>query len=115
MPFTFTSLPLNLYTSVFGGGCGFGFEENNFGGSTDLAKKGTDRRICLPGSIHPPPGDNQLFEYDDDSDNDSDGSVVEEDGAIRDMQSEELCFLLASRRTRSGRKVTITRKVLLWT
>ena len=26
MPFTCTSLPLNLYTSVFGGGCGFGFE-----------------------------------------------------------------------------------------
>ena len=48
MPFTFTSLPLNLYASVFGGGCGFGFEQNNFGGSTDLARKGTDRRICLP-------------------------------------------------------------------
>ena len=66
--------------------------------------------------IHLTPGDDQLFEYDDDSDdNDSDGFVVEEDGATRDMQSEELCFLLASRRTRSGRKVTITRKVLLWT
>ena len=30
--FTCTSLPLNLYTSVFGCGCGFGFEQN-FGGS----------------------------------------------------------------------------------
>ena len=64
--------------------------------------------------IHPTPGDDQLLEYDDDSDNDSDGFVVEEDGAIRDMQSEELGFLLALRRTKSGRKVT-TRKVLLWT
>ena len=27
MPFTCTSLPLNLYASVFGGGCGFGFEQ----------------------------------------------------------------------------------------
>ena len=27
MPFTCTSLPLNLYTSVFGCGCGFGFEQ----------------------------------------------------------------------------------------
>ena len=86
----------------------------NFGGSTDLAKKrhGSADLLTL---IHPPPGDDQLFEYDDDSDNDSDGFVVEEDGAIRDMQSEELRFLLASRKTRSGRKVTITRKVLLWT
>ena len=66
--------------------------------------------------IHPPPGDDQLFEYDDDSDdNDSDGFVVEEDGAFRVMLSEELGFLLASRRTRSGLKVTTTRKVLLWT
>ena len=40
---------------------------------------------------------------------------MEEDGAIRDMQSEELGFLLASRRARSARKVTTTRKVLLWT
>ena len=66
--------------------------------------------------VHPTPGDDQLFEYDDDSDeNDSNGFVVEEDGAIRDMQSEELGFLLASRKMRSGRKVTTTRKVLLWT
>ena len=49
--------------------------------------------------IHLPPGDDQLLEYDVDSDNDSDGFVVDEGGAIRDMQSEELGFLLASRRT----------------
>ena len=47
--FTCTSLPLiNLYTSVFGCGCGFGFEQkfwqiDGFGG-----KKSTHRRICLP-------------------------------------------------------------------
>ena len=90
----------------------------------DLNKILADRRIWqkkrhesvdLPTRIHPPPGDDQLFEYEDDSSDDSDGFVVEEDGAMRDMQSEELGFLLASRRTRSGRKVTITRKVLLWT
>jgi len=46
------------------------------------------------------PGDCQLPEYDDDSsDNDSDDFAVEEDGAIRDMQNEELSFLFASRRT----------------
>ena len=44
------------------------------------------------------PGDDQLCEYDDDSsDNDSDDFAVEEDGAIRDMQNEELGFLFASR------------------
>ena len=83
MPCTCTSLPLNLYTSVFGGGCGFELEQkfwriNEFGkkrhGSADLHTP-----------IHPTPGDDQLFEYDDDSDNDSDGFVVEKDGAIRDM------------------------------
>ena len=111
--FTCTSLPLNLYTSVFGDGCGFGFEQqfwriNGFG-----KKRHESADLHTP--VHPTPGDDQLFEYDDDSDNDSDGFVVEKDGAIRDMQSEELGFLLASQRTRSGRRVTITRKVLLWT
>ena len=104
MPLTCTSLPLNLYTSVFRRW----LRINEFGkkrhGSADLHTH-----------IHPTPGDDQLFEYDDDSDNDSDGFVVEKDGAIHDMQSEELGFLLASRRTRSGRKVTTTRKVLLLT
>ena len=62
------------------------------------------------------PGDDQLSEYDDDSsDNYSDGFAVEEDGAIRNMESKELGFLFGSRRTRSVQKVTTTRKVLLWT
>ena len=86
----------------------------NFGGSTNLAKK-RHGSVDLQTPTHPTPGDDQLFEYDDDSDNDSDCFIVEKDGAIRDMQSEELGFLLASRRMRSGRKVTTTRKVLLWT
>ena len=73
------------------------------------------RSADLHTHIHPTPREDQLFEYDDDSDNDSDGFVLEKDGAIRDMQSEELGYLLAWRRTRSGRKVTTTRKVLLWT
>ena len=61
-------------------------------------------------------GDHQLSEYDDDSsDNDSDDFAVEEDGATRDMQNEELGFLFASRRTRSGRIVKTTNKALLWT
>ena len=46
------------------------------------------------------PGDDHLSEYDDDfSDNDSDDFAVEEDGAIRDMQNEQLGFVFASRRT----------------
>ena len=62
------------------------------------------------------PGDDQLSEYDDDSsDNDSDDFAVEEDGAIRDMQNDELRFLFALCRTRSGRKVTTTRKAFFWT
>ena len=79
-----------------------------------MAEKGTNRRICIT-LFTPPPGDDELFEYEDDSDNDSDSFALEEDGAICGMQSEELDFLLASSRTRSGRKVTTTRKVLLWT
>ena len=62
------------------------------------------------------PGDDQLSECDNGySDNDSDDFVVEEDGAIRDMQNEELGFVFASRRTRSGRAVKTTNKALLWT
>ena len=58
------------------------------------------------------PQDDQLSKYDgDSSDNDSDGFAVEEGGAIRDTQKEELGFVFALRRTRSERKVTTTRKV----
>ena len=39
------------------------------------------------------------------ADNDSDDFAVEEDGAIRDTQNDELGFLFASRRTQSGRVV----------
>ena len=61
------------------------------------------------------PGDDQLSEYhDNSSDNDSDDFAVEEP-AICDMQNEELGFLFASRRTRSGRIVKTTNKALLWT
>ena len=80
----------------------------NFGGSTGLAEKARIGGFASPYS--PPSEDDQLFEYDDGSDdNDSDGFVVEEDGGIRDVQGEELGFQLASHRTRSGRKVTTTR------
>ena len=44
MAFTFTSLPLNVYHSLSGRDCDFGFEQN-IGGPTNLAKKGTDQRI----------------------------------------------------------------------
>jgi len=54
MAFTFTTLPLKFYTSVFT--LLFLFDvvvvldlNKNFGGLTDLAKKkGTGRRICIP-------------------------------------------------------------------
>ena len=46
--FTCTSLPLNLYTSVFGCGCGFGFEQKFLADRRIWRKKGTDRRICIP-------------------------------------------------------------------
>ena len=71
MPFTCTSLPLNLYTYVFGGGCGFVFEQK-FWRIDGFGKK----RHGTP--IHPPSGEDQLFEYDDDFNNDSAGFVVEE-------------------------------------
>ena len=53
LAFTCTSLPLSLITSVFGCGCGFGFEQK-FGGSTDLAKK-RHRSADLHTPIHPTP------------------------------------------------------------
>ena len=75
MSFTCTSLPLNLYTYVFRGGCGFGFEQK-FWRIDGFGKKKRHESADLHTPIHPPPGDDQLFEYDDDSD----GFVVEEDG-----------------------------------
>ena len=49
VPFTCTSLPLNLNTSVFGCGCGFGFEQI-FWRNDGFGEKGngSDLRICIP-------------------------------------------------------------------
>ena len=52
--FTCTSLPLNHYTSVFRCGCSFGFEQKQFGGSMNLAKK-RHGSADLHTPIHPPP------------------------------------------------------------
>ena len=48
MAFTFTSLPLNFFSSVSGCGCGFGFEQNILADRRIWRKKGKDRRICIP-------------------------------------------------------------------
>ena len=47
LAFTFTSLPLNFYTTVSRCGCGFGFEQKywQINGS---GNKGMDRQICIP-------------------------------------------------------------------
>ena len=45
--FTRTSLPLNLYTSVFGCGCGFEFEQK-FWQIDEFGEKKTDRPIYIP-------------------------------------------------------------------
>ena len=44
----FTSLPLSLYTCVFGCGCGFRFEQKFWRIDGFGEKKGTDGRICTP-------------------------------------------------------------------
>ena len=51
MKFTFTSLPLNVYTSVSGYGCGFGFEQkywqiDGFG----------EKKARIGGFAYPTPG-----------------------------------------------------------
>jgi len=48
MAITFTSLPLNFYTSVSGCGYGFGFEQKISADRRIWQKKGTDRRIWTP-------------------------------------------------------------------
>ena len=45
--FTWTSLPWNLYPSVFGSGCGFGFEQKILTDRRIWRKKDTDRRVCI--------------------------------------------------------------------
>ena len=94
MPFTCTSLPLNLYTSVFGGCCGFGFEQK-FWPMNEFGKKGTDWWICIP--LFTPIQETISSSNTMTTLTMTDGFVVEEDGAIHDMQSEELGFLLALR------------------
>ena len=65
MPFTCASLPLNLYTSVFGGGRGFGFEQKFW--RIDGFGKNRHASADLHTPIHPPPEDDELFDYDDES------------------------------------------------
>ena len=51
--FTCTSLPLNLYTSVFGCGCGFGFEQKFW--QIDIFGEKRHGSADLHTPIHPPP------------------------------------------------------------
>ena len=63
--------------------------------------RGKRRRAYIEG-----PRRRSVSEHDDNSsNNDSDDFAAEEDGAIRDMQNEDLGFLFASHRTSSGRIV----------
>ena len=48
MAFTYTRLLLNLYTSVFGCGCGFRFAQKFWWIDGFGKKKGMDPRICIP-------------------------------------------------------------------
>ena len=105
------TLPLNMYQTAVHRGERLEFAPVERVEQPEFSKE--EGREGAPTSRDP--GDDQLSEYDDDSsDNDSDNFAVEEDGAIRDMQNEELGFLFASRRTRSGRTVK-TNNALLWT
>jgi len=53
LAFTFTSLPLNFYTSVSGCGCGFGFEQKYW--RIDRFGQKRDGSADLHTPIHPPP------------------------------------------------------------
>ena len=52
MVFTFTSVPLNLYSSVSGCGCGFGFEQNYWRIDGFVEKRHGSADLHTP--IHPP-------------------------------------------------------------
>jgi len=54
MAFTFTSLPLNFYTSVSRGGCGFGFEQKYWRIDGFGQKKAWIRGLAYPYSPPPP-------------------------------------------------------------
>ena len=106
------TLPLNMYQTAVHRGERLEFAPVERVEQPEFSKE--EGREGAPTSRDP--GDDQLSEYDDDSsDNDSDDFAMEEDGANRDMQNEELGFLFASRRTQSGRVVKTTNKALLWT
>ena len=60
MAFTYTGLLLNLYTSIFGCGCGFGFEQK-FWRIDGFGKKG-HRSADLYTPIHPPLYRNSHFQ-----------------------------------------------------
>ena len=106
------TLPLNMYQTAVYRGERLEFAPVESVEQPEFSKE--EGREGAPTSRDP--GDDQLSEYDDDSsDNDSDDFAMEEDGANRDMQNEELGFLFASRRTQSGRVVKTTNKALLWT
>ena len=86
------TLPLNMYQTAIHRGERLEFAPVERVEQPEFSKE--EGRGGAPTSRDP--GDDQLSEYDDDSsDNDSDDFAVEEDGAIRDMQNEELGFLFA--------------------
>ena len=99
------TLPLNMYQTAVHRGEQLEFAPVERVEQPEFAKE--EGREGAPTTRDP--GDNQLSEYNDNSsDDDSDDFAVEEDGAIHDMQNEELGFLFASRRTRSGQIVKTT-------
>ena len=104
------TLPLNMYQTAIHRGEWLEFapvervepefskEERREGAPTS----GTQETISSPNTMTTPPTTTDNF-------------AVEEDGATRDMQNEELGFLFASRRMRRGLIVKKTNKALLWT
>ena len=55
----------------------------------------------------------QLSEYDEKSSDDNE-SVLEEDGAVRQLLNKDLSFLFTAPRTRSGRMVRTSNNAVLW-
>jgi len=60
MAFTFTSLPLNFYTSVSRGGCGFGFEQKYWRIDGFGQKKAWIDGLAYPYSPPPPPQNHHM-------------------------------------------------------
>ena len=83
------TLPLNMYQTAVHRGERLEFAPVERVEQPEFSKE--EGREGAPTSRDP--GDDQLFEYDDDSsDNDSDDFAVEKDGAIHDVQNPELGF-----------------------